>query len=184
MKKLFVITILLALLLATFCSCLDTNETQDQGHDSATPQNATTAAENGDAQTQKPQTAAPDNSSKSNLGDYNIVIESCRLAVDYEGAPIVFVKYQFTNNDSDAVSFMLAVSDKVYQEGIGLNTCYFVDDSANYSSDNQSKEIKQGASISVEVAYKLNDTTTDIEVEVSKLISFNDKKITKTFSIG
>lgn len=181
MKKLFVITILLALLLTAFCSCLDTNE--NQGHGSATPQNATTAAGNGEAQTQKPQAPAPDNSSKSNLGDYNILIESCRLAVDYEGDPIVIVKYQFTNNDSDAVSFMLAFNDEVYQAGIGLNKCYFADDSANYSSDNQSKEIKQGATISVEVAYELNDTTTDIEVEVSEFISFNDKKITKTFSI-
>ena len=42
----------------------------------------------------------------------------------------------------------------------------------------------KGATIEVEVAYELNDTTTDIEVEVSELISFNDSMITKTFSIA
>ena len=96
---------------------------------------------------------------------------------------IVIVKYQFTNNDSEATSFMWTFEYNVYQNGIGLNECYVVAETANFSSDNQSKEIKKGASISVEVAYELNDTTTDIEVEVSELISFSDKKIAKTFSI-
>ncbi len=120
---------------------------------------------------------------KDNLGDYNIDIVSCRLATDYEGKPVVIVKYAFTNNDDNPQNFMFAVSAEVFQNGIGLNEAYFVDDSANYSSDNQTKDIKKGATLEVEVAYTLNDTTTDIEVEVSELISFSSKKVTKTFSI-
>ena len=49
------------------------------------------------------------------------------------------------------------------------------DDSANYSADNQNKEIKKGASLEVEVAYVLNDTTRDLEVEISELFSYSDK---------
>ena len=129
------------------------------------------------------ETAAP-NQSYSNLGDYNVVIDSCRLAEDYSGKPIVIVKYLFTNNDDDPVSFMVALSDEVFQNGVGLNSCYFVDDSANYSSDNKMKEIKKGVTLEVEVAYELNDTTTDIEVEVSEFISFSNKKVTKSFKIN
>ncbi len=162
MKKAIALITLLALLLMTFCSCIIISDdgAEDQG------------------------SADADASSNSNLGDYNVVIESCRLATDYAGEPIIIVKYNFTNNDDDPTAFMWAVTDKAYQAGIGLNSCYVVDDSANYSSDNQSKEIKKGASISVEVAYELNDTTTDVEIEVSELISFNNKKITKTFTIN
>lgn len=76
-----------------------------------------------------------------------------------------------------------ASNDEVYQNGVGLNGAYFLDDSANYNAENQTKEIKKGASIEVEVAYELNDTTTDIEVEVKELFSFDDTTITKTFSI-
>lgn len=119
------------------------------------------------------------------LGDYKVEIESCRLAKAYDDAPVVIVKYIYTNvSDDDATSFTLAVNDEVFQNGVGLNKAYLLDDSANYSSDNQSKEIKKGASIEVEVAYALNDTTSDIEVEVSELISLNDTTITKTFSIS
>ncbi len=119
------------------------------------------------------------------LGDYSVEIDSCRLAQDFEGKPIVIVKYIFTNvSDDDAASFSFALDASVYQNGVGLNESYFADDSANYNSDNQMKDIKQGATLEVEVAYELNDTSTDIVVEVSEFISFSDKVITKTFSIA
>ena len=41
-----------------------------------------------------------------------------------------------------------------------------------------------GASLDVEVAYELNDTTSDVEVEVKEWLSFNEKVLTKTFSIA
>jgi hypothetical protein len=98
---------------------------------------------------------------------------------------VVIVKYIFTNvGDDDAAAFSYAFEDAVYQNGVGLNKAYFLDDSADYSADNQTKEIKKGASIEVEVAYELEDTTTDIEAEVSEFLSFNDTTITKTFSIA
>lgn len=119
------------------------------------------------------------------LGNYKVEIDSCRLASNYSGDAIVIVKYIFTNvSDESPSSFSSTVSDEVYQGGIGLNECYFAADSANYSSDNQYKEIKKGASLEVEVAYELNDTTTDIEVEVSEWLSFSNKTVTKTFKIA
>ena len=124
-----------------------------------------------------------DKAEGENLGEYKVVIDSCRFAEDYEGKDVVIVKYIFTNNDNDATAFWTAFDDNVYQDGVGLNEAYVLEDSANYTADNQTKEIKKGASIEVEVAYELNDTTTDIEVEVKELISFNDDVVTKTFSI-
>lgn len=161
MKKAIIFITLFALLLLTLCSCVDTGNTQDQGSGSA----------------------SSNSSSNSKLGDYDVIIESCRLATDYEGEPIVIVKYKFTNNGDEPACFAWSLEYDAFQDGVGLNECYFADDSANYSSDNQTKEIKRGSSLSVEVAYELNDSTTDVEIEVSELISFSDKKITKTFSI-
>lgn len=165
MKK--IVSLLLAILLifafAIFALGSGEDETADQG--SGTAETAVTK--------------------EDELGDYSVVIDSCRLAKDYEGKDVVIVKYIFTNNNADeSTAFIWAFDDTVYQDGVGLNESYVLADSANYSADNQSKEIKAGASIDVEVAYELNDTTTDIEVEVKELISFDDKTITKTFSIS
>lgn len=131
----------------------------------------------GSAQTQKEEA--------NDLGDYKVVIDSCRLAKDFEDKPVVIIKYIFTNvADDNPTAFFTAFDDNVYQNGVGLNESYFLDDSAQYNSDNQTKEIKKGASIEVEVAYELNDEVSDIEVEIEELFSFSDKTLTKTFSIA
>ena len=162
MKKLIA---LLLTLLMVFSLAACTVDLDDSSQGSGTVDNAEPAVNN-------------------KLGNYQIDIKGCRLAEDYEGKPIVIITYGFTNNNDDATAFYLAVTDEVFQNGIGLNKCYFADDSAKYNSDNQNKEIKKGATLDVEVAYELNDTTTDLEVEVSEFISFSDKKLTKTFKIS
>lgn len=162
MKKLTaLLTVVFVLLFATFALGSGESTSEDQGKGSA-----------------------DSGSSSSNIGDYKVEIQSCRLAKDYTGKDVVIVKYLYTNvADDDATAFYIAFDEKVYQNGVGLNESYVLDDSANYSSDNQTKEIKKGASLEVEVAYELNDTTTDIEVEVKELFSWDDTTITKTFSI-
>lgn len=144
----------------------------------------TTDAGSNDVQQQKDTVATTEPAPEGALGNYAVVIDSCRLAESYDGKPVVIVKYIFTNVSGDnPTAFYIAFEDDVYQNGVGLNEAYVLDDSANYSSDNQTKEIKAGATIEVEVAYELNDTTSDIEIEVSELISWNDDKVTKTFAL-
>lgn len=164
MKKIrLILAMLLIALFFTFAAGSGESSTTDQGSGSAS---ATEKNEN-------------------ILGDYEIIIDSCRIAEDYEGKPVVIVKYIFKNvSDDNATAFYLAISDTVYQNGVGLNEAYVLADSANYNSDNQTKEIKKGSSIEVERAYELNDTTTEIEVEVEEFIGFSDKTIVKKFSIA
>lgn len=163
MKKIIIIAVVIIVVLAIMGACFggtESSNAEDQGVGNASV-----------------------SEQKSNLGNYNVVIDSCRLAEDYEGNPIVIVKYVFTNNYEEATPFYLTLDHAVYQDGIGLTECYLAADSANYSSDNQIKSIKTGATLNVEIAYTLNDTETDIEVEVKEMFSFNNKKIVKSFSI-
>ena len=169
MKKIsWVLAVLLLCAFFVFALGSGDSETVDQG-----------TAKVGD------QSAGKSAASSDELGDYSVTIDSCRLAKDYAGEDVVIVKYTFTNVGNDeATSFMFAFDHNVYQNGVGLNEAYLLKDNANYSSDNQMKEIKKGASLEVEIAYELDDTTTDIEVEVKELISFSDKTIKKTFKIA
>ena len=122
---------------------------------------------------------------QGNLGSYRVTIDSCRMAEDYEGKPVVIVNYIFENVSSDtAAAFYIVMTDNVYQNGVGLNKAYVLADGANYNEDNSTKEIKKGASITVEVAYVLNDTTTDLEVEVTESFGFDNKVVSKTFKIS
>ena len=121
---------------------------------------------------------------QGNLGKYAVEILGCRLAVDYEGKPVVIVKYSFENvSDSEAVAFIWKVTDKVYQNGMELEDAYFLDESADYDSEKKSAEIQKGTKIEVEAAYVLKDATSDIDVELSRLISLDETVIKKTLSI-
>lgn len=185
MKKLnLILVVLLIAVFAMFALGSGESTTNDQGSGSV----VNNAQDDGNAaageENKEPVTTEPSRSDDQ-IGDYTLVIDSCRLDKSYDDKPVVIVKYIFSNvSDDDAVSFGMTFDHTVYQNGVGLNEAYFMDDDSDYSADNQSKEIKKGATIEVEVAYELNDTTTDIEVEVAELFSFDDTTITKTFSIA
>ncbi len=173
---------LLTLSVLTFCFC-----SLFSGCDLETiSEPLSTMIQNDENHTENKETVAKPAEPESNLGDYNVEIVSSRLAKDFQGNDIIIVKYKFTNvKNDDPISFGVAIEDNAYQDGVGLNQCYFADDSAEYNSDNSLKEIKKGASIEVEVAYELNDSSTDVEIEVKELFSLVDETvITKTFTLN
>ena len=122
-------------------------------------------------------------SDAGNLGSYYVEIQSARIGKDYEGSPVIFVTYSFTNNSEEAQSFMFAISDIAYQDGIQLETAIVIDDD-QYDSGASLLEIKTGATLTVECAYVLRNTTSPVEIEVTELLSFSNEKLTKTFEIA
>ena len=165
MKKIKILSvILLSLLFVLFAmgSGEDTSTEQDQG-------SAVVATEEAD---------------NSSIGDYKVEILDSRMAKDYAGNDVIIIKYSFTNNSDTPTAFYTAFEDNAYQNDIGLNDAILVEDSAEYSADNQTKDIKTGATLEVEVAYELNDTPSDVVVEVTEFLGFDDTVITKTFKIA
>ena len=174
MKKIIYLSFILVFILTALVGCMsDAEEEMSSMMSEMMP----------DMSSSKNESATKNETTDKTLGEYEVDIKSCRLAKDYEGKNIAIVKYIFKNNSDDGASFTLAIDDKVYQNGVGLNKCYTAAESAKYSADNQSKNIKKGASVEVEAAYYLNDSETPIEVECGELISLSDDKITKTFDI-
>lgn len=76
------------------------------------------------------------------------------------------------------------INDYAFQNGIRLSSSLTAIAVEDFSIENQFKEIKTGTTISVEVAYELEDNISDVEIEISERLSRNNKKITKIFSIG
>lgn len=116
------------------------------------------------------------------LGDYKVEAISARLAKDGDD-DVIIIKYRFTNNGKEAKSFTFAISDKVFQNGIECEPDYFTFELEGYENGQSSKDVQPGKTYEPEIAYKLNDTTNDVTVECSELISFSDKKYTKTFTL-
>lgn len=112
------------------------------------------------------------NENNNTVGDYKCVVKKAVLCKDYAKKDAVLITYEFTNNSKESVSFDVALKDDVYQDGIALETAILEDD-----TDLLDVKIKPGVTKEVKKAYKLRDTKTSLDVEISELISFSDDKI-------
>ncbi len=113
------------------------------------------------------------------IGDYICTIKSAKKVSNWEGKNAVKITYSFTNNSSDSKSFDFALSDKIFQGGIGLEESFISSDD-DFLVD---VEIQPGASKDVSKVYVLRDTTTPLDVEIEELISFNSSKLKYTVNL-
>lgn len=121
-------------------------------------------------------------SSKGNLGNYYVEIGSARFGKDYDGNSVIFITYNFTNNSNENASFLWSISDTAFQDGIQLDSALVFSDN-QYDSDASSLELKPGATITLEEAYVLRNTTSPVEVELTEFLSLNNNKLEKIFNI-
>lgn len=111
--------------------------------------------------------------SDGKVGDYVCVVKSAELCKDWEGKDAIKITYSFTNNSDEAQSFDVAFEDKVFQNGIELETVVSVKGEEDIDWLD-TVEIKPGVTKEVVKAYKLNDKTTPLEVEISEFLGFSD----------
>ena len=136
-----------------------------------------------DTQTQTEAKKSTENSNNEELGDSLIEIGDSKLAKTYDGKDAIIINIKYTNNSEDAQSYMTSMIGKAFQDGVELSSAIIMDTDA-YDAESQMKEVKKGASIDVQVAYELSNTTSDIEFEVEEFLGMSDKKATKTFKIS
>lgn len=122
--------------------------------------------------------ASQEEKNENTVGDYECTVKSAKLCKDYAGKEAVLITYEFKNNGSEAISFDVALNDNVYQDGVELETAILDED-----TDYFDVSIKPGVTKDVKKAYLLRDSSTQLEVEISEWISFNDDKIVTMVNI-
>ncbi len=119
-------------------------------------------------------------SAESQAAKYAVTIDNCTVTTDYQDNPAIVVDYTFTNNSDEATSFMVATIDKAFQNGVELDTGMVM----NINNEAAMKDIKPGASVQVQQAFKLADQS-DVTVEVEELLSMNDTLLAeRTFTVA
>lgn len=119
--------------------------------------------------------AEKEKSDDNTLGDFKCVVKGAKVTKDWEGKDAVLITYEFTNNSDSPISFDGSLDDKLYQDGIEL-------ESAILSDDNESKlldtvDLKPGITKEVKKAYLLRNKDSEIEVEIQEIFSFSDDMI-------
>lgn len=108
------------------------------------------------------------------IGKYICTVKEAKLCKDWEGKDAVKITYSFTNNNEEAESFDIALSDEVYQDGVGLESTFISSDDDDWGID---VKIKKGTTKDVSKVYRLRDKQTTLDVEISEWISLNDEKL-------
>lgn len=111
-------------------------------------------------------TASRNEKPEGTIGNYIVTIKDSRVTTDPSGNDILIVTYSYTNNSDEAKAMHYTISDKLFQNGVELGDVWSSYGIDGYSFDNETKEIKPGITLDVQIAYKLNDTTTDVDVEI------------------
>src|SRR5690606_9836153 len=113
--------------------------------------------------------------------NYVVTIDGATQTKDFEGKAALLVDYTFTNNSSEDRSFMFAVTPKAFQNGVELQSAILTESMEHIA--NALNDIKPGATIQVQAAYVLDDTS-EVTVEVTELLSFDDSVLaSKSFTI-
>ena len=194
MKKIFAVIACLAVALSmSACTSGGESSTAPAGNTSSTASvassssasvaPASSAAE--ESSTAPESSEAPAAQDSGAIGDYTVSILDASLTKDYEDNDAIVISYEFTNNSDEAISFMVAIGAKAYQDGVELETAIITGDD-NYSSEDLMKEIKPGATLTVQKAFALDNTTSPVEAEAEELFSWEDDApvLTRTFDLA
>ncbi len=106
-----------------------------------------------------------------------IEIDSYRLCESKEGDDIIIIKYLIKNEGKEPTALIYEGDFYVYQNGVSL-TEYVekLPKECNYDLEDQYKNIKGGVEYYAEIAYCLEETNSDVEVEVNDYGLFDGKK--------
>lgn len=117
-------------------------------------------------------------------GTCTVTIKDYVLSKDNDGNDVIIINYDFSNSGTEGKSFTFSTSTKVFQDGIELSDV-FLYNNEYYNSENSLKEVKDGATISTQEAYKLSNLTSPVEIEITDFSDFSSKpkKLKKTFEL-
>lgn len=168
-KKLIIIGVIIAVIIIIAVAASGSESNDDKN--TSSNENTTVSSVN----------AEKKETDENTIGDFKCVVKGAKLTKDWEGKDAVLITYEFTNNSDSPISFDGALDDKLYQDGIEL-------ESAILSNDEEAKlidavDLKPGITKEVKKAYSLRNKKSEIEVEIQEVFSFSDDMIKTTINL-
>lgn len=168
-KKLIILGVIIAVIIIVIVSASGSGSNDD----TKTSSNENTTVSSVDAEKKE--------TDENTIGDFKCVVKGAKITKDWEGKDAVLITYEFTNNSNSPISFDGALDDKLYQDGIEL-------ESAILSNDEEAKlidtvDLKPGITKEVKKAYSLRNKKSEIEVEIQEIFSFSDDMIKTTINL-
>ena len=115
---------------------------------------------------------------KGDIGPYHFEISDTARTEEITEGTAVIVKYTITNNSDETITPGSVTRLQVFQNGVSLSGITIIGAENGALMDNEYKSIQPGASIEVEEAFTLDDTTMPIQVSAEmKAVQPNSIKL-------
>lgn len=119
----------------------------------------------------------------SSLGNYSVIPKEWQI-IKQDEDDILIVTYIFSNHSSSSASFMFSITDKAFQRGIECTDPFLIFAEDYFDPESDDVEIQPGYSLEVQKAYKLNDLSSPVEIELTEAFSIlSSEKLTYTIDI-
>jgi len=114
------------------------------------------------------------------IGDYESVYNGAKIMKDSDDADAIVINFTYTNNSKDSQSFDWAYYYHAFQEGVELEyaVVWVSEDSYDTLDDGLQNEVQPGASLDVNMCFKLRSLTAPVEIEFSDLFDEDTDKLT------
>lgn len=86
---------------------------------------------------------------------------------------MIVITYEWTNNSDEMTGNWITVIEKVFQDGIELESAYMIEDK-RYNSGSSQTEVRPGTTLDIQCAYILRNTESKVEFEIEELMSLDD----------
>lgn len=178
MKKLLILTAVLALSLTAGCAKKETTNPDLASNYAA---GVSDKVDMNKLEGESLKTAEGDNDSAT-LEETAVSIEDAKV-IDYEGKKLVVISYKFTNKSDNAESFTALMKTDAYQDGMSIARALVKSDIEGFEPDSTAEIIDAGKTITVQEAYVLANDTAPVEAVVKEFHSESGVSVSKTFNL-
>lgn len=117
------------------------------------------------------------------VGEHYVETKEAILSTDYEGNPVIVVTFAWTNNSDKGLSSMSEIMAKCFQDGVELESAVGIMNDEILDGKPYMTEIKPGASVDVQRAFLLRDTSNPVLFEMDELFG-SDNPVSMTFTLS
>lgn len=175
MKKRVLALLFGGALAVSLCACGGQPAESDSTDTSA---DTTQAAEQQDEETQQ-----DENKASVSDNQIDVTIKGASLGKNYEGKPTIVIDLNWTNHSGDSQMASVALLGHAYQDGVEIEQTMTMADGSGFDLDAADKNIKDGTSQDVQLAYVLENESSDVEYEVGEWLG-DSGQAEMTFSIA
>lgn len=183
MKKKLLVLMIAGMMSLSAVACGETSDTQEpdtQETDNNAEDGAATDETSADDTAADEAEAEDDGVINFDGEGYNVTYVKHETGTDYEGNPCLYYYYTFTNNGEENASPMSSSYIQCFQNGVQCETA--ITSESNDSIDNYLLEVQPGGSLEVCEVFSISDTS-EVTIEASDLISFDDAKDTQIITL-